>query len=388
MKPTGVCLLASSLRFGGAEKHVITLANRLDSRLFRVDVCHVKPDAQLAAELLPDRKERVVSLDVKGKFAWSAVRRLAKLIEQREIGVLVCTNSYSLVYAWLASLRVRRPVRLVEVFHTTDLGTHGARLKMWFYSMLFRRCDLLVYVSHAQREYWLKRGLRARRDVVIQNGIDAERFTDRFTPAEKAACRAEYGFAADDYVIGICAVFRPEKAHGDLLAAVRRLRDAGVNARVLLIGDGPRRSEIEAEISRLNLGDVAAITGFQKDVRLHIASCDVMVLASHAVETFSIAALESMALGKPLVLTRIGGAAEQVTPGSNGFLFEPGDIDALTEHLKTLADNDLRSRMGAQASKVVRDQFTLDKMAAAYDRELAQVMGVEQPVPTKLAHSI
>ena len=88
------------------------------------------------------------------------------------------------------------------------------------------------------------------------------------------------------------------------------------------------------------------------------------------------------------MLTRIGGAAEQVTPGANGFLFEPGDIDALTAHLKTLADKGLRSRMGAQANKVVRDQFTLDKMAAAYDRELAQVVGVEQPAPTKLAHSV
>jgi len=191
----------------------------------------------------------------------------------------------------------------------------------------------------------------------------------------------------DAYVIGICAVFRPEKAHGDLLQAVRRLRDAGVNARVLLIGDGPQRSVIEAEIARLQLGETAAITGFQQDVRPYIASCDVMVLASHAVETFSIAALESMSLGKPLVLTRIGGAAEQVTPGSNGFLFEPGDIDALTQHLTTLADKNLRERMGAQARKIVRDQFTLDKMAAAYDRELAQLIGIEQPASTTLVHS-
>ena len=350
-------------------------------------MCHVKPEAQLATELLADRRERLVSLGVRGKFSWSAVRRLAGLIEEREISVLVCTNSYSLVYAWLAALRVRHRPRIVEVFHTTDLGTRSSRLRMWFYSMLFRQCDLLVYVSHAQREYWRQRHLHAHRDVVIQNGIDAQSFDDHFTATQKAACRAQYGFASDDYVIGICAVFRPEKAHGDLLQAVRRLRDAGVNARVLLIGDGPQRSVIEAEIARLQLGETAAITGFQQDVRPYIASCDVMVLASHAVETFSIAALESMSLGKPLVLTRIGGAAEQVTPGSNGFLFEPGDIDALTQHLTTLADKNLRERMGAQARKIVRDQFTLDKMAAAYDRELAQLIGIEQPASTTLVHS-
>jgi glycosyltransferase involved in cell wall biosynthesis len=292
------------------------------------------------------------------------------------------------VYACVVALLVRRPVRIIEVFHTTDFGSRGwSRLKMWFYSLLFRRCDLLVYVSHAQREYWTKRRLRARRDVVIQNGIDAERFTDRFTTAEKAACRAQYGFGADDYVIGICAVLRPEKAHGDLLAAVQRLREAGLNVRVLLIGDGPQRSAIEAEISRLRLDGVAAITGFLKDVRLHVASCDVMVLASHTVETFSIAALESMALGKPVVLTRIGGAAEQVTPGLNGFLYEPGDIAALRTHLATLADKHLRQQMGAHAVKVVREQFTLEKMVAAYDRELAQLIGIEQPASTTLAQA-
>lgn len=126
---------------------------------------------------------------------------------------------------------------------------------------------------------------------------------------------------------------------------------------------------------------------FKKDVRLHIASCDVMVLPSHAIETFSIAALESMALGKPLLLTRIGGAAEQVTPGLNGFLFEPGDIDALTGHLKALADKDLRSRMGMQAAKVVRDQFTLEKMVARYAEELEKVLGVEQPTSGTLARA-
>ena len=53
-------------------------------------------------------------------------------------------------------------------------------------SFMFRRCDLVIYVSHKQREYWRARGLRAKRDIVIQNGIDADHFTDRSTPQQKA----------------------------------------------------------------------------------------------------------------------------------------------------------------------------------------------------------
>ena len=105
---------------------------------------------------------------------------------------------------------------------------------------------------------------------------------------------------------------------------MRRLRDSGVPAKVLIIGDGPRRGEIERQIAELQLTGHAVIAGHRNDVRPYIACCDVMTLTSHVVETFSIAALESMALGKPMVLTRIGGAEEQVRHGTNGFLYERG----------------------------------------------------------------
>jgi glycosyltransferase involved in cell wall biosynthesis len=113
-----------------------------------------------------------------------------------------------------------------------------------------------------------------------------------------------------------------------------------------------------------------AITGYRQDVRPFIEACDVMVLCSHAVETFSIAALEAMALGKPLVLTRIGGAEEQVIPGTNGYLYEPGDIDALTAHLRQLSDPERRNQMGTRGAQLVRERFTIGKMAQAFAQEI------------------
>jgi glycosyltransferase involved in cell wall biosynthesis len=112
------------------------------------------------------------------------------------------------------------------------------------------------------------------------------------------------------------------------------------------------------------------VAGFQADVRPIIAACDVMTLTSHSVETFSLAALESMSLCKPIVTTSIGGAQEQVTHGVNGLLFSPGDVDALTKHLASLATADARANIGSAAPSVVRAQFTLTKMVAAYTGEL------------------
>jgi glycosyltransferase involved in cell wall biosynthesis len=236
--------------------------------------------------------------------------------------------------------------------------------------ILFRRCELLIYVSHAQRRYWRARGLRARRDIVIQNGVDTEHFADRLTVAQRAQARAEFGFTPDDYVIGLCASLRPEKAHEDLLLALQRLRQQGVPAKALMIGDGPRRAQIEHRIMQLQLQGAAVITGYRPDVRACIACCDVMTLTSHAVETFSMAALESMALGKPLVMSRIGGAEEQVRQGVNGFLFEVGDIEALTLHLVTLSDPQQRRTMGEAARQIVHGTFTAERMMAAFTREL------------------
>jgi glycosyltransferase involved in cell wall biosynthesis len=369
-----VLVMVNSMLVGGAEKHAVSLVNHLDTARFRIGLCHVKPDGNLARELDGARLDMTISLNVRSKLDWTAVKELARRIDQDEIDVIVCTNGYPLLYALLASRRARRDVRLVEVFHTTGFRQPlKSRLRMLLNRFVFRQCELVIYVSHKQREYWRARGLRGKRDVVIQNGIDAEYFTDRSTPQERAATRAEFGFVPDDFVIGLCAALRTEKAHVDLLRAVRRLRDSGVPAKALLIGDGPQRAEIERQIVELKLTGHAVIAGHRNDVRPYIACCDVMTLTSHVVETFSIAALESMALGKPMVLTRIGGAEEQVRHGSNGFLFEAGDVAALAQLLRRLTAATDRLSMGAVAAREVRERFTIQRMVERFTEELEKV---------------
>jgi L-malate glycosyltransferase len=377
---TGVLVMVNSTRVGGAEKHAVSLVNHLDPARFRSALCHVKDGGNLARELHSSRLDSVLSLNVRSKLDWGAVVRLARYIEQNSMDVVVCTNGYPLLYALFASWVARRPVRLVEVYHTTGLRSPlKSPLRMLVNRFVFRQCELVVYVSHKQREYWRAHWVGAQRDVVIHNGIDTDYFTDRSTAEQKAATRHEFGFSDTDYVIGICASLRVEKAHQDLLHALRQLRDQGVPARVLIIGDGPQRPMLEKLITELRLQADAAITGHRDDVRPYIACCDVMTLTSHVVETFSIAALESMSLGKPVVLTRIGGAEEQVRHGVNGLLFEPGDVTALVRNLRELADAESRRRMGTAAAKVVREQFTLQRMVERFMDEL-QKLTDRQPV--------
>jgi glycosyltransferase involved in cell wall biosynthesis len=366
----GILFLVSSLTFGGAERHVVSLLNNLDHSRFRLSLGYLKSEEALLPDLNCARLEHIISLNVQRKLDLAVVRTLADHIERHDVSVVVSTNPYPTVYAALASRRVARRPRAVEVFHSTTLPNVKEKLQMGLYRFIFRSQDLLVYVSRLQQDYWRAKGLRAKRETVIHNGIDAQYFSDRYTAGEKAALRARFGFLPSDYVIGICAALRPEKAHGDFLQALSRLRRSGLAAKGLIIGDGPERSSVDRQIHELRLQGKVVVAGFQADVRPFIAACDVMTLTSHSVETFSLAALESMSLCKPIVMTSIGGAQEQVTHGVNGLLFSPGDVDALTEHLASLATADARANMGFAAASVVREQFTLTKMVAAYTGEL------------------
>jgi glycosyltransferase involved in cell wall biosynthesis len=368
MKP-GVLFLLNSLTSGGAERHVISLLNRLDLQAFRLSLAYLKPETQLLPALRTDRLDAVVSLNVRRKLDLAAVRSITDIIDRHEVKVVVSTNPYPTLYSVLAARRAAQRPRQVEVFHSAMLHSRKERIQMALYQVVFRSLDLLVYVSRLQRDYWSARGLRARRETVIHNGIDTNFFSDRFSGAQKRSLRARFGILESDYVVGICAGLRPEKAHGDYLLAVSGLRKLGLPAKGLIIGDGPERVAIEERIKQLGLGQHVSVTGFQADVRPFIASCDVMTLTSHS-ETFSLAALESMSMGRPMVMTRIGGAEEQVNHGITGFLFAPKDIDGLTGLLADLALPERRSSMGAAAALSVRAQFSEDRMLNSFSTEL------------------
>jgi glycosyltransferase involved in cell wall biosynthesis len=357
-----VLFIVNSLETGGAEKQVVTLLNHLDPGRFRLHLAYLKRNEELLPELRQDRLAAVLCCDVASRIDNTAIRRLRELIVTAGIDAIVCTNPYATLYGRLALRRSGVRPKLATVFHTTLLRSLKERAQMLLYRPLFNRSDRLIYVCESQRAHWRGEGIRPARDEVIHNGIDTAHYTESHTSEELRALRRSLGVHDEDYLIGLCSVFRPEKAHADLLAAISRLRAHRFPAKGLLIGDGPQRAAIERAAGRLGLGQHVVITGLRDDVRPFIGSCDVMTLVSHSVEAFSLAALESMSLGKPMVMSNVGGATELVTHGEQGFIYQPGDIEALTTHLQSLTDRPLRERLGRAAALRVRERFTVQAM--------------------------
>ncbi len=360
-------LVVSLLGMGGAERHMETLANELASR-HRILLVYLKESPEFVNHVAVERLEGLVCLKCRAGLDIGAVGRLTDLFDDFRPDVVLCANAYPLVYVQLARLRARhRSPRVVEVYHTTVLQSWRQRASMLGFQPLFWAAHHLVYVCHAQETHWRKRGLWARRQSVIHNGVDTARFDARAFAAGAPARRAEYGFRPEDLVVGVCAVMRPEKAHGHLLQAMATAGGDAARWKALFIGDGPLRDEIESDIERLGLRERVRITGYRSDVRPDLAVCDAVALVSVAIETFSIAALEAMSMSKPLIMSDIGGAREQVVPGATGWLFPPGDIDALAALLRDIRDAAQLRAMGARAREVVLEEYSLTKMIDRYD---------------------
>ena len=360
--------VTASLRpYGGAEHHSLALMNRLLERGHTCQAVFVKGTGRSLDGIHLHDRATVRCLDAARYLDLRAVADLAAHIAAFKPSIILAANPYPLMYATLAQMRSRASPRLVVTYHSTRLPNIKERLQTVVYRPFFWHADCAVFVCEQQRRYWLRRAVFSRRNEVIHNGVDVDAFRDRSTVEERATLRRELGWSEADYVIGASAWLRPEKNHVQLLDAVARLRQMGIPARALMIGDGEMRGFLEARAHGLGLGNHVVITGAQRDVRRYVAICDVMVLCSVAVETFSLAALEAMALARPVVHSDLGGASEMIFPGRNGFLFPVGDTEAFVDRLATLSDRAIARRMGEQARLVVEKLFSEDAMVDRYE---------------------
>ena len=364
--------VTGSLGHGGAELHSITLFNRLTERGHACHAVYVKSEAGQIDRLRPGEKGSVHCLEAAHYFDRRALADFAKHIARVRPSVIVAANSYALMYSWLALRSAGMRVPLAVTYHSTRLLGAKEQLQMLLYRLFFWTTDCLVFVCEKQRRHWLRRAVFSRRNEMIYNGVDTGKFADRSTPGQRSELRSALGFSATDYVIGISARLSPEKNHVQLVDAVARLRGMGIPARALMIGDGDLRAAIESRARKLGIEHDVVIAGYQQDVRPYISVCDAMLLCSHT-EAFSLAAIEAMAMGKPFVHSDVGGAAEMIRPGENGFLFPAGDTGALVDCLARLADHGERERMGKQARSRVQALFSEETMIDRYEKLLLEL---------------
>jgi glycosyltransferase involved in cell wall biosynthesis len=353
-----VMFLVNSLNVGGSERKTVRLANALAAGNRQVLLAYLSPPESLLSQVHP--AVAVVNLQRRGKFSIQALRRLVTIIRERNVTALVAMNLYSALYAVLARLLCKSlPLRVAVCVNTTEFATRKEELQMLIYRHVLRRADVVVFGAERQRQLWCSRYRldgSSDKTIVLYNGVDTSEFSKR------NVVPAALGEPAGTVMLGTVGAFRVEKAQIDLVRTVHELTGRGLDVGALIVGDGPQRPQIEQEMRRLGLNGKVRLVGEAQDVRPYLALMDIFVLPSVAVETFSNAALEAMAMSCPVVAARVGGMDEMLRFGG-GMMYPPGDVQSLCNRLMPLVVNaHARRELGEQACQAVERHFSFDRM--------------------------
>lgn len=363
--PRTALFVLNSLAVGGSERKTIRLVNQLQQAGWRNSIAYLNGPDTLRPQIVGAIP--VVNLARRGKFSLRALLTLRRHLQVTRPAVVVAVNLYAGLYAALATRLATGSPSLWIAVNTTEFHSAGERRQMLLYRWILRMADGVIFGARSQMELWEQRyKLRQPRlhNFVLYNGIDEQLFQPDVTP------RLELRPAGVELVLGTVGRMRPEKAHVDLVRAIAGLRRRGLNVGALLVGDGPERVVVEHEAQRLGVSDVVRITGETTDVQPYLAAMDAFVLTSVAVETFSNAALEAMAMGKPIVSARIGGMPEMLE-GGVGWLYPPGDVPQLCAVLEPLLrDPPVLRAAGRRARELLIERFSLRSMAATFEQHL------------------
>jgi len=303
-------------------------------------------------------------------------RQAIELHRQRPFDLIHAHAFPSLVVGARLAERTRTP--LLVTVHGVDLCYYpnspltNAVLK-WFTQPALPRASLVQAVCHSLAER--ARQLGAREVVVVPNGVD----TAMFRPADRAALRRQLACDAKEKLVVCAARLDSEKRLDILMRSVAELRRRQLPVRLLLIGAGPMKDELQQMARELGLAAHVQFVGYlaQDKLAQYLAASDMFALPSLA-EGLPVSILEAMACGTAVVASNVDGTPDIITDGQNGFLVPPGDAAALTARLEqALSDDALRQRLAAAGLQRVRERFcwetVLQEMEAVYARAAAPV---------------
>ena len=379
-------IYAYPLHIGGVETHLLTLLHHADRSRYRwLVVAAASPEftsrarAQ-GAQVIPWRPAS--ALDV------VALMRLVRLLRAQGVDLLHLHGPRTIPFGRIAASLLQVPV-VVTVHLPSYVFAYGdrmrARFKRWCYRRVervwnYRFIGRLIYVSSSICQDALASGVASRGQVtVIENGVDP-----RLSAEDDHRGRVREALAVPPEAKVICCVARLDEQKGIdiLLEAMLLLQPDRLELRLWLLGDGPRRAELQAQARRL--GASVQFLGFRHDVPDLLKASDIFVLPSRY-EAMSLAVLEAMAVGLPSVVSDVGENARLIEDGMSGRVVPPTDPVALAAALRQLLDDPaLCRRMGQMARRQVASYS--DLRMAQRTQEVYEALG--QPWANRRAKKV
>jgi len=351
---------------GGAQEHVYSLVTRLNPECYDVRVVSLSHgssvrrlqragvDVSVIDE--PDDRQSVQALaDLLAPFQ-------PEIVHNHMYRAEVVGTKAALV---LGEKGFKRPA-IISTVHSSRIRCAEDRKNL---NRLTPLMDRLIVVSRAIEQKISEEGRRGVPVSLIYNGVDLERYNH-----QQPCCtlHEDYSIPEDAQIVGVIARLEAEKGHRTLLEAWPLVLAAQPRAWLLIVGEGSERDSLEAEAASLGISDRVVFTGRREDVPAVTAALDVSVLPSYR-EAQGLSVLEAMALGRPVVASRVGGIPEMIEDGVSGLLVPPNDREALASAIvRLLADHPFADMIAKRGHDLVHDRFCVELMVnsieAIYDQ--------------------
>ena len=370
MRPLRVLNLIDTGGPGGAETVFLQTSTRLPRDQYSV-VPVVSRDGWLASQLTAAGLPPHVVASA-GSFNIGYLLQLRRLLRQYRCDVILAHLFGSAVYGCLLGFITATPVAVVLHGHTDiDSWSLRARARLWLVRKLARK---VVFVSPMLQDHLA--GLLPvppPRAAVIPNGVDLERFCHHPDNSLREALR----LPSDALLVGAIGNIRTPKDYATFLRAASLLRNQDSRYHFVICGEGGNSLHTSLLVLRsaLNLDNCCHFLGLRDDVERVLNNLDVFALSS-TTEGFSIACIEAMACGIPVVATRSGGPELIIEDGINGLLVPVADAAGLAAGIATVANTPALSRRLIDAGlQRVKERYSLQIMTGAYGGLLQHVAG-------------
>jgi L-malate glycosyltransferase len=352
-----VAHLVEDMKVGGIEKVIAAIALGLDKRRYTVEIWCLARGGAVAEWVAKEGVQVRI-------FSWQSyhnplnIIRLAMRLREFQIDIVHTHGYYAGTFGRLAAITAGISLVFAHV-HTSDL-TFSMRHRLIEKGLSFFTRKIICISQHVKGFVESQEGIRPERTALVYNG------TGRlFEAAGNDPLEGTEKLTDDDFVIVSVGSLVKNKGHHVLMEAVRMLCPEKPAIKVLIAGDGPQRSALQDFVDRCGLSSTVMFVGVVKDVRQVLGAADIFVLPTVHREGLSLAVLEAMQHGLPVIASRIGGVPELVDDGATGILVTPNDPHNLAQAISTLAhDNKLRRLMGESGRKKIDRLFRVERMVA------------------------
>jgi glycosyltransferase involved in cell wall biosynthesis len=387
--PQNILYIIPRPEIGGAERQLLMLMQGLDRRYYCPHVVCLDGDGSLLGGY-QEASESCVVLNRKKAFDWRVLQTLRAHIQNLQPAI---------VHTWLyianlyGSMATRTSTQVPVIVSQRGLGIdpqHSA-FKIWQMRVLNRLIakisDHLLVNAQAVTEPMYQVGFRPDKTQIIYNGLNLD---IHITEQQKNNLRRELNIHPDETILAAIARTDPKKDLETMLRAFAIVHKQNPKTRLIIAGGGfpEYQKKLDHLAEQLNIQSHVNFLGFRNDPQVILSICDVSLLSS-LTEGLPNAILESMALGKPVVATAVGGVPELITDGVHGYLVPKGDYEQFACSILNI-NTDRAQEMGLAAKAKAHQQFSqqamIDTTTQVYDQILGKEsellnMSIQQEIP-------